>query len=708
MPLSNTKITKKLLLSIFLILTFLLCIGGYVLYRYQKINITIEKHQELSAISKLKVDEIVNWRKERLVNARSIYNNQAIIIHIREYIRGVDRYANHLTITSWIKTISDEPDYSIVSLIDPSGKIVINTNPDKPITATGKRIIADAILSKDVVFSDLLKYSDNNIFIDLAIPLYAEPKKREGFTGIVLIRIDPEKFLYPYILNWPTSSHTGEVLLVRHEGDSVLYLSELQYKENTALRLRRPMTDKLSPIVQVMNGKTGILEGVDYKGIKVLGDTQPIPNTPWYVVTKVDMDEIYHPIFAQSIWIFFITFLLILITALIVWTRQLKQAEQERILAFEKLRNSEEGFRTLAESIPQIVSVTEADGMNIYFSPRWTEYTGLTMEESNDTGWIKPYHPQDIQRAMDVWQHSVETGEPLSLDCRLRKYNGEYHWFVIKAEPLHDRSGNIIKWYGSFTNIDIPKQLETEIKKLNEDLEHRVDERTIQLQDANKELESFSYSVSHDLRGPLHNINGWSLALLEHSFDQLDAQGRQFLDHVRSETIRMSNLIDALLNFSRLSRAEINKVNVDLTMLAHDITKRLVEPTDQRIEIDIQEGMFAFGDPELLEIVLTNLLNNAYKFSSKQPFALIEFGHSMIDEKQTFWIRDNGAGFNMAYAKNLFSAFQRMHKQSDFPGTGIGLATVQRIIHRHGGDIRAESEINKGTIFYFTIPEKII
>ena len=708
MRLSDTKKSTNLLLSVTIILTILLCIGCYALYHNQKKNITIEKHEELAVVSKLKVDQIVNWRKERLENSRSIYNNQAIIIHINEYIHGVDPYLNYLNITKWIKSILNEPDYSMVLLTDPSGKIIINTNPAKTITESGKRIIEQAILSKEIVFSDELKYNDINVNIDLAIPLYLNPENHVGLSGVVYLRIDPEKYLYPMILTWPTPSRTSEIWLVRREGDNVLYLGELQNKKHTTYRMLKPMTDKRFIAIQAASGKTGILESVDHRGIKVLGDVYPVPNSPWIVVTKVDIDEFYHPVFIFAIWIFVITFLIILITTLIVWTQQLKESKRERNLAVEKLRASEEGFRTLAESIPQMVGITRADGMNIYFNQRWTEYTGLTMDEGNDTGWNTPYHPDDSQRAMDAWLHSVKTGEKFDLECRLKKYNGEYHWFVIKAEPLRDSLGDIIKWYITFTNIDHPKQIEKEIKKLNEELEHRVNERTAQLQTANKELEAFSYSVSHDLRAPLHNINGWSMTLLEHSYDQLDTQGRKCLDHVRSETLRMSNLIDALLNLSRVSRAELKKVNVDLTILANDITSRLLEPTDRRIVINIQQGVFTFGDPALLEIVLTNLLNNAYKFTGKQPLAQIEFGQSMIDEKQTFWVRDNGAGFDMAYSKKLFGAFQRMHKQSDFPGTGIGLATVQRIIHRHNGHIWAESKINMGTTFYFTIPEAII
>jgi light-regulated signal transduction histidine kinase (bacteriophytochrome) len=226
------------------------------------------------------------------------------------------------------------------------------------------------------------------------------------------------------------------------------------------------------------------------------------------------------------------------------------------------------------------------------------------------------------------------------------------------------------------------------------------------LESANKELEAFSYSVSHDLRAPLRGIDGWSLALLEDYGSQLDGQAKTYLERVRSETQRMGQLIDDLLQLSRLTSAEMSIQRVDLSAIAGTIAAHLQEAQPERqVEFVIQPGLQATGDPQLLEIVVTNLLDNAFKFTGKTQQARIQFGQTEIEGQPAFFVRDNGAGFDMALAKKLFGTFQRLHKASDFPGTGVGLTTVQRIVHRHGGRIWAEAAVNQGATFYFTLEE---
>ena len=271
-------------------------------------------------------------------------------------------------------------------------------------------------------------------------------------------------------------------------------------------------------------------------------------------------------------------------------------------------------------------------------------------------------------------------------------------WFEIRCYPSRERLSMF------FTDVTQRRTAEQEILRLNTCLEQRVQERTAQLEAANQELETFSYSVSHDLRAPLRGIDGWHTALLEDFGGQLDAEARHCIDRVRSEVRRMDRLIDDLLRLSRVTRAPLQRDGVDLTALASRIAANLRDThPDRSIEFLIQPGLASCGDFQLLEIVFTNLLNNAVKFTANCPRAVIEVGRADRDGMLAFHVRDNGAGFDAASAPSLFGPFQRFHRASEFPGTGIGLATVQRIIHRHGGRIWADSRVGCGAAFYFTL-----
>jgi signal transduction histidine kinase len=221
---------------------------------------------------------------------------------------------------------------------------------------------------------------------------------------------------------------------------------------------------------------------------------------------------------------------------------------------------------------------------------------------------------------------------------------------------------------------------------------------------ANKELESFSYSVSHDLRTPLRSIDGFSLALLETYSDKLDDRGKDFLNRIRTATQRMGQLIDELLKLSQLSKSEVNFECINLSEISKTLITELraINPNHE-VTSFIEENLSANCDNTLITMVLENLINNAFKFTSKTANAHIEFGLKKIKDKNTFFVKDNGAGFDMDYSKLLFGAFQRLHRVSDFPGNGIGLATVKRIINKHGGEIWAEGEVNKGATFFFTL-----
>jgi light-regulated signal transduction histidine kinase (bacteriophytochrome) len=246
------------------------------------------------------------------------------------------------------------------------------------------------------------------------------------------------------------------------------------------------------------------------------------------------------------------------------------------------------------------------------------------------------------------------------------------------------------------------EQSAAEVQKLNAELEQRVQLRTAELAASNRELEAFSYSVSHDLRAPLRSVDGFSLALEEDFADAIDEEGRDYIRRIRAGVQKMGQLIDALLQLSRITRADLSREQVNISDLAADVARDLRgENPDRNLVFRIQPGLETDADPRLLRVALENLLGNAVKFTARKPEATIEFGRS--PETGEFFVRDNGAGFDMQYEDKLFHAFQRLHGDRDFKGSGIGLATVSRVIQRHHGEMRAEGAVDQGATFWFTL-----
>jgi signal transduction histidine kinase len=313
-----------------------------------------------------------------------------------------------------------------------------------------------------------------------------------------------------------------------------------------------------------------------------------------------------------------------------------------------------------------------------------------------DAFFVKPIEPVElIEKINEVvsnhGKRSVEetgTTQPVNL----KVYN------EILIHKLETKMADL-----DITNKELLES-ESRYRNLNIELEKRIRERTAQLEAANQELKAFSYSVSHDLRAPLRAMEGFSQILLKEYAGQLDETGQGYLNKINSASQHMKQLIDDLLDLSRVTRAELNKTKVNLSGMAAKLSAALSETQPGRqIEWDIVPDVIVNGDERLLEVALGNLLNNAFKFTSRHPTAHIEFGVKKENEQTVYFVRDDGAGFDMAYASKLFGPFQRLHSAGLFEGTGIGLTIVQRIINRHGGHVWAEAVIDKGATFYFTL-----
>ncbi|NLE29642.1 MAG: PAS domain S-box protein [Phycisphaerae bacterium] len=1079
-----------LLILFFFIFSIAIGVVGYVVYLRHKQGLTSYHRHNLEIIAQLKTDQIVNWLKERENDTRIIFNSPFLARGIKSVFEDKNREENLKRLQKIMSVYLDAYDYRTVLIFDRQGAIRFSLTEGRDWERENffnRNFVDQAMKTGKIVSSDLYRNSKSGkIFLDLYVPFFFEQEKYP--LGVILLRIDPSLFLYPLIQSWPTPSRTGETILVRLEGNRVLFLNELRHRKNGALTFQLPIDQENFISTLAVQGRTGFVEGVDYRDVFVLAALRKVPGTPWFIVTKIDRDEVYEPLRQQAWLLVILTASLILGVGLalsIYWrTQQLefqkerrrtlqrereqlevtlrsigdgvittdirgnvilintvaenltgwsqeeaagqpwtkifqsinaqtrlpsetliekvletrdvvglsspavlisrdgteyqiadsaapifdidshiigvvlvfrdvteeyrmqenfqqsearfrnafqnsaigmalvspegkwlkvnpavcsilgysetellgktfqdvthpddlekdlnlvrqmlagesetysmekryihkegeivwvllavslvrnhvgtplyfisqieditarKQAERkilegqelmqyiirydpnaiavfdndlryvfvserylkdygiqgqdiigqyhydvfpemperwrqihqrvlngaierseedsfirtdgsinynrwecrpwykfdgtiggiilytevitERKLAEEALRESEEKFRNLVESSSDWIWEIDVTGVYTYVSPQVETILGYKPKEVVGKPLFDLVPPDEAVRIAEILKDAKETGRSIiTLENFHLHKDGRRVVLETSGIPIFNKAGKVIGWRGVDRDITERKRAEEEIRNLNAELEQRVSDRTAELVLANRELEAFSYSVSHDLRAPLRSINGFCMILQEQYADRMDAEGRDYLERVIAASRHMSQLIDDILRLSQVSRMEIYRKPINLSEIVQDVAAELRQSQqDRSVEFIIQPDVIVTADENLMRIALRNLLSNAWKFTGKISHARIEFGVTEIDGEKVFYVQDNGAGFDMDYAEKLFGVFQRLHPASEFEGTGIGLAIVQRIIRRHGGRIWAKGEVDKGASFYFTL-----
>ncbi|MRD49723.1 PAS domain-containing protein [Caenimonas koreensis DSM 17982] len=366
--------------------------------------------------------------------------------------------------------------------------------------------------------------------------------------------------------------------------------------------------------------------------------------------------------------------------------RDLNASLEEKIaLRTAELAKQEALFRALAEQAPLPIWTCDDRGCITFFSRAWYELVGGEPPKWQLSEWIELVHPDDRAPMIENWRHSSHMGQLYAGERRILASNGTYHTMSYRATPVRDADGKIAFWVGVESDI-------TELKAV---------ESALRL--SNHELESFSYSISHDLRSPLQRVASFSQLLAEQVEEVPSSKAQHYLSRIRASVDHMTQLIDGLLALSHVAQVELGKVSIDLSVMAQEILDRLQAEHPERVVVTrVEPAMRVWADRALIRSVMENLLGNAWKFSSQRGQAEITVGGSV--ERGEYFVRDNGAGFDMAYSAKLFGTFQRMHSDAEFEGTGIGLATAKRIILRHGGQIWAHAEPGRGATFFFTLP----
>jgi len=367
--------------------------------------------------------------------------------------------------------------------------------------------------------------------------------------------------------------------------------------------------------------------------------------------------------------------------------KNLRKALLDREEALREAERARERFRFMAESMPQKVFTAKPNGDVDYYNRQWSEFTGLSFEESKDWGWIRFIHPDDLDANVKSWRNSIQSGQPFHFQHRLRRADGAYRWHLSRAHAMRDSEGGISMWIGSDTDIHEQKEKEEELRRLNDD------------------LQQFAYSASHDLQEPIRNVAVYSEVVATQYHDLLDADGRQYLGFLVEGGRRLAVLISDLLAYTRAGVIEGEVTSVDSTVVLKHTLASLSEAIREA------EGVVTYDPlPEVymgeahLQQVLQNLLSNALKYRNEDP-PRIHLSAVNLGAAWRFSVRDNGIGIDPQYKEKIFGVFKRLHRDQKYPGTGIGLAISHRVVERYGGRIWVESEPGKGATFYFTIPQ---
>jgi len=723
-------------LAIFITASACIIILGCYVYQNKKKDISHAAKQQLTTIAELKVWEINNWRNERISDANVIFKNDAFASDVLDYFHNPSSLQAKKNVLSLLSATQKSYNYKNILLLDKNNNLQLALNDhEKYFGKIHSNVINEAVVKNDIVISDI--HLDNKtgcIHLSIVIPIVIVQKSVSKHLGTVMIMIDPHMRLFPAIKLWPVPSETGESLLVHRDGDNVVYLNALRHIKNAPLTMKRPLTKSSLPAVMAVLGAKGTVYGTDYRKKTVFAAIKAVPDSNWFLIAKVDTDEIYATLTTRFwVTVFFIILNILVLGVIVAYIWRYQQAKYYREQYELEDKRAFLYARSLIEaSLDPLVTISP-EGKIMDVNESTESITGRSRKELIGSNFSNYF--TEPEKADEVYKLVFEKGAVRDYPLSLRNVSGKVTEVLYNASLYKNEVGEVQGVFAAARDITELRRIEKELKTAHDELELRVKERTKELQIANealqseiterkevekliehrtkllemtnKELESFSYSVSHDLRAPLRAIDGYSRMILRDQKDQLNDDAARKFDLIRSNTQMMGKLIDDLLSFSRLGRLEINMSKLDMEGLLNDVRMELqVINPDRRIDLNIKVIPPGFGDRTLIKQVYSNLLSNAVKYTKNKDEANIETGGYKEGNENIYYIKDNGVGFDMEYYDKLFGVFQRLHNADDYEGTGVGLAIVQRIIHRHGGRVWAESKVEEGATFYFSLPAK--
>jgi PAS domain S-box-containing protein len=709
--LNLTKPSGRRAGSIFFLVFCLLVVSiisvGYLTYRNYVRHYRAEVEHQLSAIAELKVGELAQWRKERLGDGAIMFKNTAFVALMRRFLEKPANEDAQRQLLDWMDKLSRYNQYDRVWLLDAQGLTRLSApGGQQPTSQATVQQAAEVMRSGRVVFQDFYRNEhDQRVYLAVLVPIFDEQENGRPL-GTLVLRIDPETYLYPFIKRWPTPSQTAETLIVRREGDEAVFLNELRFQAHSAMNLRMPLSRITMPAVQAALGREGIMEGVDYRGEPVAAALRTIPDAPWSLVARMDVKEVYAPL-RERLW-----HLMVMIAVLLfgvgagagfIWRQQRARYYREQYEMSEASRASELRYRRLFEASKDGILILDAEtGMVVDVNPFLVEMLGYSHE---------------VFLGKKIWELGFFKDIIANQDNFAELQQKEY--LRYEDLPLETGDGRRIEveFVSNVYLVNRQKVIQCSIRDITErkQAEQALKKTAVDLERSNKELEQFAYIASHDLQEPLRMVASYTQLLAKRYSDRLDQDARDFIGFAVDGAVRMQRLINDLLTYSRVQTQGKSLGLVDSHSALGAALVNLaaaIEESGAVVTNDDLPGVTA--DYTQLVQVFQNLIGNALKFRGEAPphvHVSAARGGLTATRLRTpgsgFWdfsVRDNGIGMEPQYFERIFVIFQRLHGQSKYPGTGIGLALCKRIVERHGGRIWVESEVGKGTALHFTLP----
>lgn len=667
------KITTTIFISFVIIGVIPLILINYINYNASRLSQEKEIFKKLVAVSDRQGQEIEGFGREKLRDLKALSKMPRVIAMFESYRKSFghgpespEYITAELKFQSLLKQYRKIYDFHDILFMNKQGDVIFSIAKEKDF---GTNLVTGPFRDTGLAFAYGQARNQNKVSISsmeyynpsqkaaafIAMPLYNNGVE-DKLIGVISIQLTDAE-INSVVNNYTGLGKTGETVVGHKTKGQFIFLFGLRHDPDAAFKIKGEMgSTNALPLQHALLQESGAGISLDYRGKKVLAVWKFLPLWGWGMVVKIDEAEAFKSIHDYQVFMMKITmaFLFLIGSVAFFISKIVSRPIKELVAVAENLSQGDLGIRAEATGPKEISLLAKA-------------FNKMT---DNLVDAIRFHEDEIIERE--------QTQEKLSVNTKyLRSLNEELEG---KIEKLNNSRKAML-----FMTVDT----------------NRISRN---LSAVNKELESFSYSVSHDLRSPLRALDGFSRALLEDYGDTLDTQGKNYLDRICKASERMGSLIDDMLGLSRITRSKMQMTQINLGKLVIPIMEELKDTDlDRQANFIIDQTILVKGDEHLLRIMLQNLLGNAWKFTAKKAETTITIGTEDIDGKTAYFVRDNGAGFNMEYADKLFGAFQRLHSQKEFEGVGIGLATVQRIINRHGGSIWAKGKVNQGATFFFTL-----